>query len=594
MLTISVIFIIKDGSPYISYLDQYFTKVEEQYKYKYNFEYFVYENDSNDDTASRLSAFFKNRKGKYWSESLKNNADFKGIQPQRCQYMSALRNTLKQHHGHIASDYTLLIDCDVLFPDNIIEQLIEIFSSYNFYVGPSEQNSITLELPTDSIDCECIPNNKQQPTWTDTFKTSVSANKLTVERIDSKTGWGQPLKFNIVPTNIVAVSPFDYCYKRLRENHNNHYYDSLAFISNDNIDYSNNGNSCMFKKCGRCRDYRKRTNIQFDDDNLLDDNKIIKVNSIFGGCFMLKTDVYNNVDWVDDSKDGVCEHHAFCKKIGQLGDIMFTPNLKVITTIPKLRFYPAIDKRLQYITMVKTKQININIAFPKMIHLIYLPWERENGKLKSDENDFNQDFYKRFQKENPKWLVVMWTQSSLKDFTKDFYPKYSEIWDKVKHPTQIVDFYRLLVTYHFGGIYWQYGSIKKVPLKLFVPPISKSARFFVELVLTKELNKKIKADGNLKQHIRNGKPEEPVRVANQCFCVYPRDDFLKYCIQKYWRNLHTYEVKNQYDILYIGATAMISEAYDEYPRKNEFVLDFNMKRYINVLMNGSWRLSKYE
>ena len=53
-------------------------------------------------------------------------------------------------------------------------------------------------------------------------------------------------------------------------------------------------------------------------------------------------------------------------------------------------------------------------------------------------------------------------------------------------------------------------------------------------------------------------------------------------------------MKNQYDILYIGANAMISEAYDEYPRKNEFVLDFNMKRYIKLVMNGSWRLDKYE
>ena len=153
----------------------------------------------------------------------------------------------------------------------------------------------------------------------------------------------------------------------------------------------------------------------------------------------------------------------------------------------------------------------------------------------------------------------MWTQTTLKNFTTEYYPKYYDIWKKVKHPTQIVDFYRLLVTYHFGGIYWQSGSKNKVPIKMFIPPIGKSARFFVELVLSDELNRKIKADVNLKQDIRNGKPEETVRVANQCFCVYPRDDFLKHCIQKYWRNLHNYEVKNQYDILYIGATAMMSE-----------------------------------
>jgi hypothetical protein len=594
MLTISVVFIIKDGAPYISYLDNYFTTVERLYKHKYNFEYFVYENDSNDDTVRKLVAFFKNRKGRYWSESIKHNADFKGIKHERCQYMSALRNSLKRRHGQLLSDYTLLIDCDVIFQIDIIDNLIEAFSSYNFYVGPSEENIVTVDLPTEGIDCECIPTNRQQPAWTDTFKTHISGNKLKVERIDSKCGWGQPLEFKITPPNVVAVTSFDYCYKRLRENHNNHYYDTLAFIPNNNIDYSNNGNSCMFENCERCQEYRTRTNIKFDNSNLLSEKKVTTVNSAFGGCFMLKTNIYNKVDWGDESDSGVCEHHTFCKKIRQFGYILFVPNLKVITTIPKLRLYPAIEKRLQLMSVVKIIPSKIIIKIPSIVHLIYLPWERENGNLKPDENDFNQAFYNSFQKENPKWLVLMWTQSTLKNFTMEYYPKYYDIWERVKHPTQVVDFYRLLVTYHFGGIYWQYGSIQKVPLRSFFPPVGKSARFFVERVLTKELNKKLKADVNSIQHIRNGKPEEPIRVANQCFCVYPRDDFLKFCIKKYWRNLHTYEVKNQYDILYIGANAMISEAYDEYPRKNEFVLDFNMKRYIKVVMNGSWRLDKYE
>ena len=593
MLSISVIFIIKDGSQYISYLDNYFKNVEKIYKYKYRFEYFVYENNSKDDTVRKLYTFFKNRRGKYWSESLRDNADLKGIQQVRCQYMSKLRNTLKAKHGKLVSDYTLLIDCDVIFPNDIIDKLVELFSSYNFYVGPSETDSITVELPTNSTDAECIPTNKQQPSWTDTFKTTVTENKITVNRIDIQKDWGQPLELKIIPSNVVAVTPFDYCYKRLRENFNNHYYDTLAFITKDNTDYSDNGNSCMFDNCKRCQEYRIRTNIPFDNSKLLSDKKIISVNSAFGGCFMLKTDIYNKVDWTDDTGNDVCEHHAFCRKIRQYGDILFNPNLKVITTIPKLRFYPTIEKRLQDISSVKYRSSKINIKFPKMIHLIYLPWERENGKLKNNETDFDQTFYKNLQKENPKWFVVMWTQTTLKNFTTEYYPKYYDIWKKVKHPTQIVDFYRLLVTYHFGGIYWQYGSKNKVPIKMFIPPIGKSARFFVELVLSDELNRKIKADVNLKQDIRNGKPEETVRVANQCFCVYPRDDFLKHCIQKYWRNLHNYEVKNQYDILYIGATAMMSEAYDEYPQKDEFVLDFNMKRYIKVLMNGSWRLNNY-
>ena len=134
---------------------------------------------------------------KYWSENLKTNADYKGIQ-ERCHYMSELRNTLKVRHGQLISDYTLLIDCDVIFPIDIIDRLVGLFSSYNFYVGPSKKNSITVDLPTRAVDCECIPTNKQQPNWTDAFDTSLSDNKLTVRRIDTKNNWGQQLEFKLL------------------------------------------------------------------------------------------------------------------------------------------------------------------------------------------------------------------------------------------------------------------------------------------------------------------------------------------------------------------------------------------------------------
>jgi hypothetical protein len=111
---------------------------------------------------------------------------------------------------------------------------------------------------------------------------------------------------------------------------------------------------------------------------------------------------------------------------------------------------------------------------------------------------------------------------------------------------------------------------------------------FVETVISNELSLKMR-----NEPIRNNKPEELIRIANQSYCAYPKNKFLLYCINKSWNNLHKYTLKNQYDLLYIGANAMISEAFDEYENKNEIHLINNTKEYIVFSSNGSWRLDKY-
>tara|TARA_X000000368_G_C22911056_1_gene658572 strand:- start:46 stop:882 length:837 start_codon:yes stop_codon:yes gene_type:complete len=230
----------------------------------------------------------------------------------------------------------------------------------------------------------------------------------------------------------------------------------------------------------------------------------------------------------------------------------------------------------------------INENFPKIVHLIYFPWERKTGILKPDEMDFDQSFFFKFKKDNPEYKIKLWTLSKIKKFTNEFYPMYNEIWDKIKHPTQAVDFFRLLVVYHYGGIYWQYDSKQKVNLQCFAPPHDKNTRLFVEMVLNKKYANEMK-----NEPIRKGKPEELVRVSNQCYSALPKDKFLDYCIKKSWKNLNTLQVKSQYDILYIGANAMISEAYDEYKDKNHITLTYNTSKYISFSSNGSWRLDSY-
>lgn len=245
-----------------------------------------------------------------------------------------------------------------------------------------------------------------------------------------------------------------------------------------------------------------------------------------------------------------------------------------------------LEKYLEFKSLKPT--IKNEKDFPKIVHLIYFPWYRETGILKEKEDDFNHTFYKNFKNNNKDWEVKLWTLSKIKEFTKEYYPQYKDIWKLIKHPTQSVDFFRLLVTYHYGGIYWQYDSIQKIDLNCFIPSKNRTIRLFIECILNKNFSNTMK-----KEKIRNNKPEELLRIANQSFSSYPKNNFLNYCLEKSWKNLNNLTVNNQYDILYIGANAMISEAYDEYKNKDIIDLTYNTRRYIKFSSNGSWRLNSY-
>ena len=133
MLKISVVLIIKNGEEYINYLDYQFEKVESFYLGKYTFEYFIYENNSTDNTKESIRKFFFNkyRKGNFLMEDINNNKNFSNEKSKnRGEYMAFLRNKLKDFHGSLISDYTLLLDCDVIFSCDIIEKMVNIFKDF--------------------------------------------------------------------------------------------------------------------------------------------------------------------------------------------------------------------------------------------------------------------------------------------------------------------------------------------------------------------------------------------------------------------------------------------------------------------------------
>ena len=220
------------------------------------------------------------------------------------------------------------------------------------------------------------------------------------------------------------------------------------------------------------------------------------------------------------------------------------------------------------------------------IHMMYFPWNSK-GILQYEYN-FDHSIIKSFKKFLPTMFSIqMWTLSKTKLFVSNNYPEYYKILfcnESIKHPTQIVDFCRLLVVYHYGGIYWQFESIPKVPLQTFLPDHQYTCKLFIECIISKHFSFQMSSEP-----IRKGKPEELTRIANQIFSAKGHCTFLKYCLNKSFENLQKYIPKRDYDILYIGGNAMISEAYNEFQKKHDIQLEQHTKKFIQISSHGSWR-----
>lgn len=229
-----------------------------------------------------------------------------------------------------------------------------------------------------------------------------------------------------------------------------------------------------------------------------------------------------------------------------------------------------------------------NCAVPRMVHLIYIPWDKQQ-KLKSNYLDFDHTCYRTLVRKFPDYEIVMWTLPRIQHFLRTEYPQFYEFIFALPRPTMIVDFLRLLLVYHFGGIYWQYDS-KCITDRMdyFLPSEGKNVKLFTEIILS-DRSCKMMAE----EPIRRGVPEEPVRVCNQIFSAVPKHPYMLQLFMKAVDNMKSIgTVKRDYDILYIGANAMMSAMYDQvgqYQPDIELVDETTKRRMIGISSKGSWR-----
>jgi mannosyltransferase OCH1-like enzyme len=246
------------------------------------------------------------------------------------------------------------------------------------------------------------------------------------------------------------------------------------------------------------------------------------------------------------------------------------------------------DKGIGDVTQIPGDVIQIsNPDCPHMVHMIYIPWNKKTQRLEENENHFDHSSYKNFKTTYPAFLVRLWKRSDIKSFVSENYPDYQDtIWN-VSRPAMIVDIMRILIIYHYGGIYWQYESISKTSLVNFLPSKEKQLKLFTETVLTHA-----QAEDTRKYVIREGLPEENIRICNQVFSAVPKHPYLWKLFLQAISNVQKFHVKEDYDILFITGNALFSTFYDKigkYDSTIECVSLKNTKEMISISSHGSWR-----
>lgn len=259
---ISVICMFKNNE---GYLKNFFFSMVEKLESKYDilFEYFVIENNSQDNTRTLLKDFFKKKSTK--SKLLLFNSTKEvftggdGKQHERINNISEIRNKLVNTITPLVSQWCLFVDSNIHFKEDILERM--------FSYEPSKNNIGMLTPYTQQL-----------------FMPEVHKN--TFPNLEKPTLLG-------------------------------HYYDTFSFYD---IERKNMWPLCGFAKCKLCSNKTLKNR-----NKVSDSDEIVDVTSCFGGFALIHTDIINNkvIRWdtlshTMESDESICEHFLFCYLLNKM------------------------------------------------------------------------------------------------------------------------------------------------------------------------------------------------------------------------------------------------------------------------------------
>ena len=231
----------RDSARYLPFLFATLQALER--KYHCQFEYFVGENGSVDDTRLLVEQFLEGRKGKLETSGSTVELD----QLPRIERMARLRNALLESVRPLTSDWVLLIDMDVYFGADVLAQMFSLSPTANgLAMLCAYGTEVTRQSPGGS-------------NWLTRF----------------------------------------------------HYYDTLAFLDQNNTPYWPH---CIFASCSKCVDH-------VPEEARKPKAGLLRVNSAFGGMALISTSALNHpaVRWGAIHQHGrlSCEHIHFCAALRQ-------------------------------------------------------------------------------------------------------------------------------------------------------------------------------------------------------------------------------------------------------------------------------------
>lgn len=92
--------------------------------------YYLYENDSDDDTPEQIKEFYRHSNGKYRSEILGNKMHAGNSRPERLRDLAIYRNKMKELCDDWSSEYSFIVDSEINFPSDIFIKMISTLESY--------------------------------------------------------------------------------------------------------------------------------------------------------------------------------------------------------------------------------------------------------------------------------------------------------------------------------------------------------------------------------------------------------------------------------------------------------------------------------
>ena len=123
-MKITVFSLWRDSEPYIDKALSNIKALEANNK-EVEFEYYFYENDSQDNTKDILESFLQNKKGRLVSDKLNAPKFGSTIEKERMRYMAKYRNKILYTAKPMDSDYCIIWDSDVEFEPDILNKFLK-------------------------------------------------------------------------------------------------------------------------------------------------------------------------------------------------------------------------------------------------------------------------------------------------------------------------------------------------------------------------------------------------------------------------------------------------------------------------------------